>query len=82
MSDGRTDCLGHLPPQILIESQSNVNLCPVFYLKAYLRCTESFRMQPDGSHVTSLFWGNKRQHQPVCAKAISSWVRKVLYPAE
>ena len=27
-----------------------------FYLKAYLGCTESFRMKPDGSHVTSLFW--------------------------
>ena len=27
---------GHLPPQIRIESHSNVNLCSVFYLKAYL----------------------------------------------
>ena len=50
------DQLGHLPPQIHIESHSNVNLCPVFYLKAYLRCTEPFRKKPDGSHVTSLFW--------------------------
>ena len=33
---------------------------------------------PDGSHVTPLFLGNNRQHQPVCAKTISSWVRKVL----
>ena len=55
-----------------------VNLCPVFYLKVYLRCTESFRTKPDGSCVTSLFLGNNRQHQPVCAKTISSWVRKVL----
>ena len=35
-------------------------------------------MKPAGSHVTSLFLGNNRQHQPVCAKTISSWVRKVL----
>ena len=49
-----------------------------FYLKAYLRHTESFRMKTDGSHVTSLFFGNNRQHQPVCAETISSWVRKVL----
>ena len=57
-SGGKTDHLGHLPPQVHIESHSNVNLCPVFfYLKAYLRCTESFRMKPDGSHVTSLFFG-------------------------
>ena len=53
-----------------------------FYLKACLRCTESFRMKPDGSHVTSLFLGNNRQHQPVCAKTISSWVRKVLSVAK
>ena len=49
-----------------------------FYLKAYLRYTESFRMKPDGSGVTSLFLGNNRQHRPVCAKTISFWVRKVL----
>ena len=66
MSGGKTDHLGHLPPQVHIESHSNVNLCPVFYLKAYLRCTESFRMKPDGSCVTSLFLGNSRQHWPVC----------------
>ena len=76
MSGGKPDCLGHLYPQIHIESHSNVNLCPVFYLKAYLRCTESFRMKPDGFHVTALFWSNDRQHWPVCAKTISSWVRK------
>ena len=75
---GKTDCPGHLLPQIRIESHSNVNLCPVFYLKAYLRRTESFRKKPDGSRVTSLFLGNNRQHRPVCAKTIFSWVRKVL----
>ena len=33
LSGGKTDCLGHLPPQICIESNSNVNLCPVFILR-------------------------------------------------
>ena len=47
MSGGKTDCLGHLPPQVHIESHSDVNLCPLFYLKAYLRHTESFRMKLD-----------------------------------
>ena len=61
MYGGKTDHLGHLPPQICIESHSNFNLCLVFSLKTYLRCTESFRMKPDGSHVTSLFLGNNRQ---------------------
>ena len=78
LSGGKTDRPGHLPPQICIEPHSNVNLCPVFYLKAYLRHTKSFWKKPDGSRVTSLFLGNNRQHQPVCAKTISSWVRKVL----
>ena len=55
---------------------------PVFYLKAYLRHTEPFRVKPDGSHVTSVFLGNNRQHRLVCAKTISSWVRKVLCVAE
>ena len=56
MSDVKTDCLGHLPSQIHIESHSNVNLCPVFYMKAYLRHTEPFRMKPDELCVTSPFW--------------------------
>ena len=30
MSGGKTDHLGHLPPQTHIESHSNVNLCPGF----------------------------------------------------
>ena len=49
LSGGKTDCLGHLLSQIRIESHSNVNLCPVFYLKAYLRHTESFRKKSHGS---------------------------------
>ena len=56
LSGAKADRLGHLPAQICIESHSNVNLCPVFYLKAYLQCTESFRKKSDGSCVTSLFW--------------------------
>ena len=75
-SGGKTDCPGHLPPQVHIESHPNVNLCPVFYLKAYLRHTESFRMKPDGSCVTSLFLGNNRQHQPVSAKPFLLGYRK------
>ena len=49
LSGGKIDHPGHLPPQIHIESHSNVNLCPDFYLKAYLRHTESFRKKSDGS---------------------------------
>ena len=47
MSGSKTDHLGHLPHQIHIESHSSVNLCPVFYLKAFLRHTESLRTKPD-----------------------------------
>ena len=62
MSGGKTDCLGHLPPQVCIESIPMLIFAQFFYLKAYLRHTESFRMKPDGSSVTFLFWGNNRQH--------------------
>ena len=76
------DQLCHLPPQIQIESHSSVNLCPVFYLKAYLWHTEPFRKKPEGSCVTSLFLGDNRQHRSVCAKTISSWVRRVICVAK
>ena len=36
-------------------------------------------MKPDGSHVTSLFLDNNRQHWPVCAKTISSWVSSMCW---
>ena len=55
LSGGKTDCLGHLPQQIHNESHSSINLCPVFYLNAYLSCIESFRKKSDESHVTSFF---------------------------
>ena len=55
-SGGKIDCPGHLPPQIHIESHTNVNLSPVYYLKGYMRCTEPFRMKSDRLCVTSLFW--------------------------
>ena len=37
VSGGETNWLGHLSPQIYIESHSSVNLWPVFYMKAYLQ---------------------------------------------
>ena len=75
MSGDKTDCLGHLPPQVRLNPMLIFAL--FFYLKAYLRHTAPFWMKPDGSCVTSLFLGNNRKHQPVCGKTISSWVRKV-----
>ena len=65
---GKTDQLGHLPPQIHIDSHSSVNLCSVFYFKAYLCHIEPYRKKSDRLNVTSLFLGNHRQHMPVCAK--------------
>ena len=82
LSGGKTDHPGHLPPQICIESHTNVHLCPIFYLKAYLRYTKPSSMKPDGSCVTSLVLGNNRQDRPVCVKTIYSWVRKVLCVAK
>ena len=53
-----------------------------FYFKASLRHTEPFRKKPDGLHVISLFLGNNKQENPVCAQTISSWVGKVLCVAK
>ena len=37
LSGGKTDHLGHLPPQIHIESHSHVNLCPVFLFEGLFK---------------------------------------------
>ena len=46
-------------------------------LESLFCCTEPLRKKSDKSEVSSMFLGNNRQHMPVCAKTISSWVRKV-----
>ena len=66
---------GHLLTHMHIVSHSNINLCPVLYLKAYLYLIEPSMKRLGGSHVSSLYFSNKRQHIPVCAKTVSSWVR-------
>ena len=71
-SVGKTNWLGHISPQIHI-----VNLCSVFYLKAFLHCTELLR-RGQMDLMCSWFLGRNRQHMSVCAKTIFSWVRKVL----
>ena len=57
LSGGKTDCLGHLPLRFVLSLTPVLIFALFFYLKAYLRCTESFRKKPDGSQVTSLFFG-------------------------
>ena len=62
------DQIGHHLPRIHTESHSNVNHCPVCYLKAYLFHTEPFRKKSDGSELSSLFLGSNKQHMSVCTK--------------
>ena len=75
---------GKLIDQAIFLLRFTLSLIPMlifalfFYLKAYLRCTESFRKKPNGLHVTSLVLSSNRQHRPVFAKTISSSVRKVV----
>ena len=70
------DQLGHLPPQIHNESHSNVNVCPVFYLKAsYAILSHLGRSSMD---LMCSFLGNNRKHMHVSAKTISSCVMKAL----
>ena len=49
-----------------------------FLFEALFETYWTFREKHDAFHVTSLFLDNNRQHRLVCAKIISSWVRKVL----
>ena len=42
------DQADHLAPCIHTESHSSVNICPVFYLNAYLHSPESFRKKLAG----------------------------------
>ena len=49
------------------EYHYNVNICPLFYLKAYLWHIVPFRKKSDGCQMSCLFWGNNRQHIPVCS---------------
>ena len=83
-SGGNMDQLGHLPPQICIESYSVVYLCSVFYLKAYLHHIEPFRKKSDGPRVCSLFLViiGGTFLQPLCDKLIFSWVRNIFSIAE
>ena len=53
LSDGKTDCPGDLPHQIHIQSHSNVNLCPVFYLKAYFRHTATPARHHFSTYITT-----------------------------
>ena len=57
-------------------SHSSVNVCPVFYLKAYLWCTEPFIKMSDESYVSCVVTSNNRQHMVLCAKSVPSWVRE------
>ena len=67
-SVGKTDQLGHLPSQIHIESNSNINLCPVLYLKlTYAVLSLLGRRQMD---LGCLFLVNNRQHMPICTKTV------------
>ena len=55
LSGGEPDLLDHLPPQIYSESWFSVNVCPVFYLKAYICCNEPFRKGGWISGI-SIYW--------------------------
>ena len=48
LSGDKTDCLGHLLLRFILSLTPMLIFALFFYLKAYLRCTEPFRMKPDG----------------------------------
>ena len=70
------------PLRFILSLTPSVNLCPVFYLKAYLRHTESFRKKSDGSRVTFLFWVTIGSISLSVLKPFLPWVWKVLSVAK
>ena len=81
MSDGKTDCPGHLLPQICIDSHTNVNLCPVFLFEGLFEMYWTILDKARWIACDFSFLGSNRQHRPVCTETIS-WVRKVLCVAK
>ena len=78
VSDCKPDWFGHLLLQFVLNHILMLIFVLLVWFKAYLICTGSFRKKPDGLLVSSVITGNNKQHMPVCAKMISSWVREVL----
>ena len=69
----KTEGLGHCaPPLILNQFNDDPRLCPVFYLKAYIRRTAPMRKSQ------RLFVSLVEPHGSVSASTIARWLKKVI----
>ena len=66
----RPDYMG--PPIVLEAYTSDPSLCPVFYVKSYIRRTETLRSSEQ------LFIITRAPHTPASGATLSSWLRKVI----
>ena len=70
VSGSKNDLPTLLPPQSHTESHYSVNLCPMLYLKTYLRGIEPFMKKSDGPWECCFFITNNGQYMPSCAKIL------------
>lgn len=59
----------------IYRNKKDPHLCPVLYLKQYLKRTKKFRT---AQNKMKLFLSNNKFHMPVCAKTINGWIRKAI----
>ena len=69
----KTEGVGHCaPPLLLTQFTEDPRLCPVFYLKAYIRATKPIRSSE------RLFVSLVAPHGSVTASTIAAWLKKVI----
>jgi hypothetical protein len=72
---GKTDRPSHIGPPIVVEAfLKEPQLCPVYYLNAYVRRTQKHR-QPA---ATKLFLATRRPFAPVSPQTQARWLRELL----
>ncbi len=72
----KTDRESHFLAPVKIEPYNeDRRLCPVFYLKLYLKKTAQFRNRPN---TAGLFLSLNKYHIPVSGQTISRWVRDTI----
>ena len=75
----KQDRLNHLGSLIFVPSfTDNKKLDPKRALHYYLKKTEVFRKNPDGSEETKLFLSMIEPHKPVSSQTISKWIVEVI----
>jgi site-specific recombinase XerD len=70
------------PPLEIAQYPSDISLCPVLCLQAYIKITSPFRTQSNNEWSPSqLFIGISKPHQPVQSCTIARWIKSTIQEA-